>query len=179
MGCIKPHYRNILHSLKYGYCNSSRNHLEIPGNRQFCCHSTELQFCYITWLAQCLCHYTHTNTQPFNGPLSGTTQVGQYEKKHSPTHTHLDHQTSFINSLHLSTVFSLFHLRAWQSFSAISRSSLVYVFSGTLYFILHISLHPIIFFSVLQMPTSLARRRWSSPQQCYLHCFHTLLAVLM
>ena len=24
--------------------------------------------------------------QPFYGPLSGTTQVSQYQKKHSPTH---------------------------------------------------------------------------------------------
>ena len=38
---------------------------------------------------------------PFNGPLSGTTQLGQYQKKHSPTHTHPDHQTSFINFIHL------------------------------------------------------------------------------
>ena len=31
----------------------------------------------------------HTHTQPFTGLLSGTTRVGQYQKKHSPTHTHL------------------------------------------------------------------------------------------
>jgi len=46
--------------------------------------------------------HTHTHTQPLNGPLTGTTtRVGYYHKKHSPTHTHLDHQTSFINFLHL------------------------------------------------------------------------------
>jgi len=28
-----------------------------------------------------------THTQPFNGLLSGTTRVGRYQKKHSPTHT--------------------------------------------------------------------------------------------
>ena len=39
---------------------------------------------------------THTHTQPFNGLLSGTTRVGRYQKKHSPTHTHPDHRTSFI-----------------------------------------------------------------------------------
>ena len=43
----------------------------------------------------------HTHRQPFNGLLSGTTQVGWYQKKHSPTHTHPDHQTSFISFLHL------------------------------------------------------------------------------
>ena len=31
--------------------------------------------------------HTHTHTKPFNGLLSGTTQVGRYQKKHSPTHT--------------------------------------------------------------------------------------------
>ena len=33
-------------------------------------------------------HYTHTHThtQPFNGLWSGTTRVGWYPKKHSPTH---------------------------------------------------------------------------------------------
>jgi len=25
-------------------------------------------------------HFTHTHTHPFNGPLSGTTRVGQYHK---------------------------------------------------------------------------------------------------
>jgi len=60
----------------------------------------------------------HTHTQPFNGPLSGTTRVGRHQKKHSPTHTHPDHQTSFIKLLHLqrSTASSMFSLRTWQSF---------------------------------------------------------------
>jgi len=43
----------------------------------------------------------NTHTQPFNGLLSCTTRVGRYQKKHSPTHTYPDHQTSFINFLHL------------------------------------------------------------------------------
>ena len=66
--------------------------------------------------------HTHTYTQPFNGPLSGTTRVGQYQKKHSPTHTLPDHRTSFIIFLHLlrSIASSLFNLRAWQSSSTTS-----------------------------------------------------------
>ena len=70
----------------------------------------------------CEFNVSHTHTQPFNGPLSGTTRVGQYQKKHSPTHTHPDHRTSFINFLHLlqSTASSLFSLRAWQFFSTTS-----------------------------------------------------------
>ena len=43
----------------------------------------------------------HTHTQPFNGLWSGTTRVGRYQKKHSPTHTHPDHRASFIIFLHL------------------------------------------------------------------------------
>ena len=62
--------------------------------------------------------HTHrpTDTQPY-APLSGTRRVAEYQKKHSPTHTHPDHQTSFINFLHLlrSIASSVFSLRAWQS----------------------------------------------------------------
>jgi len=62
--------------------------------------------------------HTHTHTKLFNSFWSGTTQAGWYQKKHSPTHTHPNHRTSFINFLHLlwSIASSLFSLRAWQSF---------------------------------------------------------------
>ena len=64
----------------------------------------------------------HTHTQLFNSLLSGTTWVGRYQKKHSPTHTHPVHQASFINFLHLlrSVVSSLLNLCTWQSFSTTS-----------------------------------------------------------
>jgi len=57
--------------------------------------------------------------QLFYGPLSGTTWVSWYQKKHSSTHIYPDHQPSFICLLHLlqSTASSLSNLRAWQSFS--------------------------------------------------------------
>jgi len=42
-----------------------------------------------TWLQQ------QQQQRPFNGLWSGTTRVGRYQKKHSPTHTHLDHRASF------------------------------------------------------------------------------------
>ena len=73
-------------------------------------------------LEMCLIFFAFTFTQPFNGPLSRTTWVGWYQKKHSPTHTYPDHPTSFINFLHLlrSIASSLFSLRAWQSFSTTS-----------------------------------------------------------
>ena len=52
--------------------------------------------------------------QPFNGCLSGTTRVGRYQKKHSPTDTHPGQRTSFITFLHLqrSMASSLFNLCA-------------------------------------------------------------------
>ena len=70
----------------------------------------------------------NTHTQPFNGLLSGTTRVGQYQKKHSPTHTHPGHRTSFIIFLHLqrSMASFLFSLRAWQS----SRTTSLQVLFG-------------------------------------------------
>ena len=55
--------------------------------------------------------------QPFYGPLSGTTRVSRYQKKHSPTH-HPDHHPIFFSFFHLprSIGSSLFKLRASQSF---------------------------------------------------------------
>jgi len=52
------------------------------------------------------------------------------QKKHSPTHTYLDHQPLFIIFFHLlwSIASSVFNLRAWQSFvHPPSKSSLVYL----------------------------------------------------
>jgi len=43
---------------------------------------------------------THTQEQPFYGPLSGTTRMSRYQKKHSPTH-HPDHHPIFISFFHL------------------------------------------------------------------------------
>jgi len=59
--------------------------------------------------------------QPFYGPLSRTTRVSRYQKKHSPTH-HPDHHPIFIRFFHLprSITSSLFKLRAWQSFCTTS-----------------------------------------------------------
>ena len=58
--------------------------------------------------------------QPFYGPLSGTTRVSRYQKKHSPTH-HPDRHPIFISIFHLlrSVESSLFNLRAWQSLCTI------------------------------------------------------------
>jgi len=64
----------------------------------------------------------HTQQQqPCYGPLSGTTRVSRYQKKHSPTH-HPDHHPTFISFFHLprSIASSLFKLLAWQSFCTTS-----------------------------------------------------------
>ena len=68
----------------------------------------------------CSFHWLHTQQQPFYDPLSGTTRVSRYQKKHSPTH-HPDHPI-FISFFHLpqSIASSLFKLRAWQSFCTTS-----------------------------------------------------------
>jgi len=63
------------------------------------------------------CQQQQQQQQPFYGPLSGTTRVSWYQKKHSPTH-HADYHPIFISFFHLprSIASFLFKLRAWQSF---------------------------------------------------------------
>ena len=41
----------------------------------------------------CLEQHTHTHTHPFNGPFSGTTQVGRYQKGYKPIWILLKHET--------------------------------------------------------------------------------------
>ena len=74
------------------------------------------------WIIMISCSRFHPKQQqqqqrPFNGLWSGTTRVGWYQKKHSPTHTHPDQHASFITFLHLqrSMASSLFNLCAWHS----------------------------------------------------------------
>jgi len=64
---------------------------------------------------------TTTQQQLFYGPLSGTTRVSRYQKKHSPTY-HPDHHPIFISFFHLprSIASSVLKLRAWQSFCTTS-----------------------------------------------------------
>jgi len=90
--------------------------------------------------------------QPFYAFLDFVqdTWVNWYQKKHSPTHTYPDHQSSFICFLHLlrSVASSLFNLHARQSFLHNLCPSLLWStpWCGTLRFILHTFLHPIIVF---------------------------------
>ena len=65
--------------------------------------------------------YNNTQQQLFYGPLSGTTRVSRYQKKHWPTH-HPDHHPIVISFFHLprSIASSLLKLHAWQSFCTTS-----------------------------------------------------------
>jgi len=65
--------------------------------------------------------HTHTMVLQLSG-LSRTTQLSQYQKKHSPTLTYCGHQSFLICFIHLLWYMasSLFNLHAWQSFSTIS-----------------------------------------------------------
>jgi len=69
------------------------------------------------------------NNNHFNGPLSGTTQVSWYQKRHLLTH-HPDHHPIFIRFFHLlrSIASSLFKLRAWQCFCTTSLHVLFVVY---------------------------------------------------
>ena len=110
--------------------------------------------------------HTHTHTTVFNGFLSGTTRVGRYQKKPSPTHTHPDHRTSFINFLHLqrSTASSLFSLRALQS----SRTTSLQVLFG-----LPLGLGPSTSYSVHFFAQSSSSFRSTCPYQRSLFCCNT------
>jgi len=59
--------------------------------------------------------------QSFYGPLSRTTRVSQYQKKHSPTHQS-DHHPIIVIFFHLlrSIASCLFKVRVWQSFCTTS-----------------------------------------------------------
>ena len=113
---------------------------------------------------------TTTHTQPFNGLWSGTTQVGQYQKKHSPTHTHPGHRTSFINFLYLlrSIASSVFSLHAWQSCWTASPQVLFGLsLSWILYFILREFLHPVIITQARCRHTAaqvISARRWRAKE---------------
>ena len=83
-----------------------------PSTHRRKCRSHAASLSYDQWPLQDA--HTHTHTQPLNGLWSETTRVSRFQKKHSPTHTHPDHRTSFTNFLHLlrSIASSLFSLRA-------------------------------------------------------------------
>ena len=100
--------------------------------------------------------------QSFYGPLSGTTRVSRYQKKHSLTH-HPDHHPIFISFFHLrrSIASSLFKLHAWRSFC---KTSLHVLFG------LPLGLQPSISYSIHFFTQSVSSFRNTCPYRCNLFC---------
>jgi len=100
--------------------------------------------------------------QPFHGPVSGTTRVSRYQKKHSPTH-HPDQHPVFTSFFHLprSIASSLFKLRGWQSFCTISFHVL---------FGLPLGLEPSTSYSIHFFTQSESSFHSTCPYHCSLFC---------
>ena len=96
--------------------------------------------------AQILTVQQQQQQQPFNGCWSGTTRVGRYQKKHSPTHTHPDHRTSFI-TLTFTTINDILFVQFTSLTVLLYNISPGPLWSSswswTLNFILHTFLHPL------------------------------------
>ena len=101
--------------------------------------------------------------QSFHGPLSGTTRVSWYHKKHSSTH-HPDHHPIFISCFHLlqSIASSLFKLHAWQSLCTTSFHVL---------FGLPLGLEPSTSYSTHFFTQSVSSFRNTCPYHCNLFCY--------
>jgi len=108
---------------------------------------------------------TTTLLQPFYSPLSKTTQVSQYQKKHSPTHLSwsLSNLNSFFHLLR-SIASSLFNLCVWQSF----RTTLVEVVFG-----LCLGLEPSTSHSIHFFTRSVSSFRNTCPHHRSLFCCRT------
>jgi len=101
--------------------------------------------------------HTHTHTQPFSAlwKLSGTTRVSRYQKKHSPTTLIVVINHPYLLSPS-TTTHGILRIQSTCStvfFRNLSPSFLWSTFwPGTLHFILHTFLHPIIVFFSQHMP---------------------------
>jgi len=108
----------------------------------------------------------HCKMKLIDSKITITTQVSQYQKRHSPTHAYPGHQSSLICFFHLlrSMASSLFNLNAWQSFSTIS----VQVFFG-----LPLGLAPSTSYSIHFFTQSLPSFRSTCPYHHNLFCCST------
>ena len=113
--CILLHQCRIIGDNVYKMCPDVQNVAVLEENFHSCTYMHLVSYSYVLTVFCCrqqesvalvsqkmpaiLLYVPHTHTQPFNGRWSGTTRVGRYQMKHSPTHTHPDHRTSFINFL--------------------------------------------------------------------------------
>jgi len=121
--------------------------------------------------------------RPFYGPLSRTTRVSRYQKKHSSTH-HPDHQLIFISFFHLprSTASSLFKLRAWQSFCTTSfhvlfggQNNQYKKYQHRIISIKNISLYSTVYWAVSHnWLQNISLTSWAATQYCItITCMHT------
>jgi len=72
-------------------------------------HTNQLYSAYLIFLRSRPCFHKYLlqqQQQLFYGPLSGTTRVSRYQKKHSPTR-HPDHHPIFISFFHLVRIHSI------------------------------------------------------------------------
>ena len=128
------------------------------------CELEELNNFNCNGLKYVCCRYTHThNCFTALWILSRTTCMSRYQKKHSPTYTYRDHQSSSICFLHIlrSITSSLFNLRAWQSFCT---TSLQVIFD------LPLGLEPATSYSIHFFTQSLSSFHNTSPYQRNLFC---------
>jgi len=141
--------------------------------KQFMSMINKAENCTNTHTQTHTCKHTHTHTHIHTHNcftarwiLSGTTQVSQYKKKHSPTHTYPYHQSSFICFVHLlrSMASSLFNLCAWQSFCTVS----IWAFFGP-----PLALAPSTSYSTHFFIQSLFSFRSTCPYHCNLFCCST------
>ena len=105
----------LLNSVIYAVSVPSIPHATVTDNKCKKTRKDRNQLAHMIHLSTTGPSGTRAHTQPFNGLSSGTTRVGRFQKKHSPTHT-MRHPLS-TSSIYTS---SLFNFCAWQSFSTIS-----------------------------------------------------------
>ena len=104
---------------------------------------------------------------PFYGPLSGTIWVSRYQKKHSPTYTYPDHQSSFICFLHLCC-------HPWHTPCSIYMpDSFFCKISVQVFFGLPLGLAPSTSYSTHFFTQSLSSFRKTCPYHCNLFCCRT------
>jgi len=136
---LQPHFFPIVYPLPHPHPELSpwnvwNSHLHQENSYRLSYISFWFQFVFflflvscsrLRWLAVSVCSHNYgvltTTTTTVLRPLSGTTRVSWYQKKHSPTH-HPNHHPIFISFFHLpwSIASSLFKLCAWQFFCTTS-----------------------------------------------------------
>ena len=93
--------------------------------------------------------------QPFYGPLSGTTRVSRYQKKHSPTH-HPDTSSNLYQLFPSTTIHSILLVQitnlAIFLHNLFSNPLWSTSWSGALHLIFNTFLHPISVFFLQHMP---------------------------